>query len=120
MDTVVATLVGTPLATFTSTLLRGFQNKAVAANNKREAFIVGATMNAADILVIASVSMHASIAVVVLAAMGAGLGWVTGMTIHDRINRKKREQIKAQKKEKQRRRIIKITREVLNSKSEEQ
>jgi presenilin-like A22 family membrane protease len=112
MDAVVVSMIGAPLATFTSTLLRGFQNKAVAANNKREAFIVGATMNAADILVIASVAAHSSIAVVALAALGAGTGWVTGMHIHDKLNRKKREALKAKKREKLQRRILKVVREV--------
>ncbi|QRE00196.1 hypothetical protein [Burkholderia phage BCSR5] len=112
MDAAIASMIGAPIATCTSTLLRGFQNKAVAANDKRQAFVVGSIMNAADVLVIASVAAHASIAVVLLAALGAGIGWVSGMTIHDRLNRKKREQLKIEKRAKEKRRIIKVVREL--------
>lgn len=110
MDYSTAALIAAPAATLTSTLLRGFQNKAVAANDKRQAFVVGSIMNAADMLVIASVASHASIAVVALAALGAGTGWVSGMFMHDKLNARKRAELKARKRDKERRRIVKVVR----------
>lgn len=120
MDTSIAALIAAPCATFCSTVLRGFQNKAVACNNKRQAFTVGTIMNACDVLVIASIAHHASLTIIVLSALGAGIGWITGMRIHDRLNYKRRQLLKQQKKEKQKRKVLKVVQKVLAKKDLEQ
>jgi len=86
----------------------------VASNNKKYAFVAGGIMNACDLLVIASVAAHASTAIVGLSAFGASFGWIAGMKIHDRINRKRRQQMKALKKVKRKQQVLKVVRKVLD------
>lgn len=114
MVTSSALLIAAPCATFTSTLLRGFQQRAVATNNKKQAFLVGSAMNACDLLVIAVIASHSSSSVVLASAIGAGCGWVAGMKLHDRINKRRRDAIKAQKKLKREKRVIKVVQQVLS------
>lgn len=113
MNTLI-TFIAAPCATFASTLLRGFQNRAVASNNKGQAFFVGALMNACDLLVITVIALHASAPIIAFSATGAGCGWLAGMYIHDRINRKRREALKLKKKEKRKRLVLKSIRKVLD------
>lgn len=75
-----------------STTLRGFQNRAVAANNKKVAMVVGMVMNASDLLVVATLIHNMSGWTIAASAIGAGLGWIQGMYIHDITNRRKQEE----------------------------
>ena len=93
-------LIGTALAACASTTLRGFQNKLVAAGTKLPAFGVGFIMNSMDVFVVAAIVKQADAWTLGMSALGAGTGWVLGMTLHDYLTRKKREAAtKAAKKE---------------------
>lgn len=102
-------VLGTAAVLFTTTLLRGFQNKSVAGNHKRMAFSGGTIMSALELLVTMTMSIQAAKSenpyIMLLGAFGAGAGWVAGMILHDRMMRKKMAEAKAEKKSRRLRRI---------------
>lgn len=104
-------VAGTMLALFSTTLMRGFQNKLVAGNQKAMAFVFGSGMSACELLVMGLVASTQNPTFMVLGAVGSGAGWVAGMALHDRIMRKRLAQEKAQKKSKRARRIRNASRE---------
>lgn len=94
------------LAAFTTTFLRGFQNKNVAAGYRTLSFICGAAMAAMDGLVVLLVA-KGGLTFLPCAALGAGCGWLAGMWAHDRMTLKRRLELKAAKKAKRAARIEK-------------
>lgn len=93
-------LVATAFAACASTTLRGFQNKVVAAGAKIPAFTGGLFMSLMDVLVMTAIVRQTDITTLLAAAVGAGTGWVLGMTLHDFATRNRRKAAeKAAKKE---------------------
>lgn len=68
-------------ATFSSTLLRSFQNKNVASGFVKPAMLVGALMIISDGIVIALIA-KGNWHVIGFSAIGSALGWATGMKLH--------------------------------------
>lgn len=104
-------VAGTMLALFSTTLMRGLQNKSVAGGHKRLAFIFGTGMSACELLVMGLVASTQNPMLMMLGALGSGIGWVVGMVLHDRIMRKKMALIKAEKKSRRAKRIRNASRE---------
>lgn len=104
-------VAGTTLALFTTTLLRGFQNKNIAGNHKRMAFIFGTGMSACELLVMGIVAATQNPMFMMLGAFGSGIGWVAGMLLHDRLMRKKMAEAKAEKKSRRLSRIRRASRD---------
>ena len=104
-------VLGTAIVLFTTTLLRGFQNKSVAGNHKRMSFIGGTVMSACELAVMLTMSTAAvkndNPYLMLLGSLGAGAGWVAGMLLHDRMMRKKLELERAAKKSRRAKRIQK-------------
>jgi hypothetical protein len=102
-------VLGTAAVLFTTTLLRGFQNKSVAGNHKRMAFTGGTVMSALEMLVTLTMSIQAAKSenpyIMLLGAFGAGAGWVAGMLLHDRMMKKKLELARIEKKSRRAKRI---------------
>lgn len=98
-------LLGTMAALFSITLLRSAQNKNVAGGHKRLAFIFGTGMSACELLVMGLVASTQNPMLMMLGAIGSGIGWVAGMVLHDRIMRKKMAEAKAEKKSRRAKRI---------------
>lgn len=95
----LALFLGTCAITFTTTFLRGFQNKNVAGGYKKMAFVFGFLMYIGDVLAI-GLAVSSGLYVAVFAALGAGLGWVVSMTAHERL-------VKSREKEKDRKKKLK-------------
>lgn len=95
-------VAGTALALFVTTFLRGFQNKSVAAGHKKLAFIGGCAMSALELYVMSVAGNHGG-KLILLACIGAGIGWVAGMIAHDLLMRKRHKEEKARKKTKRQR-----------------
>lgn len=104
-------VAGTMLALFSTTLMRGLQNKSVAGGHKRLAFVFGTGMSACELLVMGLVASTQNPMLMMLGALGSGIGWVVGMVLHDRIMRKKMAMIKAEKKSRRAKRIRTASRE---------
>nr|DAF93495.1 MAG TPA: Cytochrome c biogenesis protein [Myoviridae sp. ctshb19] len=100
---------------FVTTLLRGFQSKAVSSGHKTAAGITGTLMNACEILVtlfvVGATRDLPNPYYALFASVGAGAGWVAGMVLHDRVVRKRRERMKQAKRSKRQRQIERIARE---------
>ena len=107
----IVLVLGTALVLFTTTLLRGFQNKSVAGNHKRMAFAGGTIMSALEMLITLAMSIQAAKSenpyIMLLGAFGAGAGWVAGMLLHDRMMKKKLELERIEKKSRRAKRIQK-------------
>ena len=99
------------LALFSTTLMRGLQNNSVAGGHKRLAFVFGTGMSACELLVMGLVASTQNPMLMMLGALGSGIGWVVGMVLHDRIMRKKMAMIKAEKKSRRAKRIRTASRE---------
>jgi len=101
---------------FVTTLLRGFQSKAVSSGHKTAAGITGTLMNACEILVtlfvVGATRDLPNPYYALFASFGAGAGWVAGMLLHDRVVRKRREKMKIAKRGKRQRQIERIAREI--------
>lgn len=104
-------VAGTMTALFSTTLMRGLQNKSVAGGHKRLAFIFGTGMSACELLVMGLVASTQNPMLMMLGAIGSGVGWVVGMVLHDRIMRKKMATLKAEKKSRRAKRIRTASRE---------
>ena len=101
---------------FATTLLRGFQSKAVSSGHKTAAGVTGTLMNACELLITLFVVGIANTLpnpyYALFASFGAGAGWVAGMLLHDRMVRKRREKMKIAKRGKRQRQIERIAREI--------
>lgn len=108
-------VLGTALVLFTTTLLRGFQNKSVAGNHKRMAFVGGTVMSACELLITLAMSYAAAKNdnpfLMLFGSIGAGAGWVAGMLLHDRMMKKKLELERIEKKSRRAKRIQKAANE---------
>jgi len=99
---------------FATTLLRGFQSRAVSSGHKTAAGVGGTLMNACELLItffvvgIANTLPNPYYAL--FASFGAGAGWVAGMLLHDRMVKKRRAKMKAIKKGKRVQQIERIAR----------
>jgi hypothetical protein len=85
-------------ATFATTCLRGFQNKNVAGGHQRLAFLCGVLMTAFEGIVILLLS-KAGPEVIVFTSIGAGVGWVVGMKMHDVLVKRRIKAAKAAAKD---------------------
>jgi uncharacterized protein YneF (UPF0154 family) len=112
-------LAGTIVALFSTTLLRSVQNKNVAGNHKKMAFIFGTGMSACELLVMGLVASSQNYMFMLLGAVGSGIGWVAGMYMHDRMMRKKLEEQKRLKKKKRNNRIRTISRDEIDERLQE-
>lgn len=115
---------------FTTTFLRGVQNKNVAGGHKRLAFGVGFVMAMSDFLTISLVGGTAVysaltsgnvwpvIVPAVCGGLGSAIGWVLSMVAHDRLmrrrNSEREEQKKLRKRSKQEERIRDVLRDELD------
>lgn len=88
-------------AVLTENLLRGVQNKNVAAGYRKAIFFTGAMMTLCDGLVMTIVAVG-GLAMLPYTVAGSALGWSLGPVIHDYLTRKHRDQLKAAKKAKKR------------------
>lgn len=104
-----------------SAFLRSTQNKNVNADLKFAAGLTGLFMGLCDAVVFALIAktvsdsgLHQALIMGCFSGLGIGLGYVSGMTLHNRLMRNK---LKAEKKKKRSRldkRIAEIVREELN------
>lgn len=99
-------LVLTFFAMFSSTFLRGFQNKNVAGGHRKLAFICGWAMALLDGLTVLAIA-HQGMAALPFTAFGAAFGWVAGMGMHDILLRRHIRKVKAEKKAKRERWFLK-------------
>jgi hypothetical protein len=115
--------------TFTTTFLRGYQNKNVQAGHKRMAALFGFGMSVCEIGTITLVGAVAANAVrtgdhmftiysAIAGGAGSSLGWVLSMVVHDRVMRKRnaeRDELKKlRKRSKQEERIRDVLRDELD------
>ncbi|QDH83519.1 hypothetical protein [Achromobacter phage Motura] len=104
------------LAAFMSAVLRGVQNKNIVGGYKMLTFITGAlmyTVDAVTVVVIAkNVLTNNNYTIIAASAIGAGLGYVASMSVHRILTAKKEAELKAAKKAKDRKRVIKLLREL--------
>lgn len=112
-------LGSTIAALFTTTLLRSMQNRNVAGNHKVMAFVFGTGMSACELLVMGLVASSQNYFMMMLGAVGSGIGWVAGMFLHDRMMRKKLELQKQLKKKKRNNRIRALSREEIDERLQE-
>lgn len=100
---------------FVTTLLRGFQSRAVSSGHKTAAGIGGTLMNACEILVtlfvVGAAQSLPNPHYALFASFGAGAGWVAGMMLHDRLVKKRRARMKQAKRTKREQQIERIARE---------
>jgi uncharacterized membrane protein YciS (DUF1049 family) len=110
------------ITAFSTTFLRGFQNKNVAGGHKRLAFIFGYAMAICEVFTI-GLAVQNGMLVAAFSGLGAGMGWVVSMKVHDKIMKKRLKEIEAAKKlkkrSKQEDRIRSIIEEILKEKGVE-
>lgn len=107
------------ITAFATTFLRGFQNKNVAGGYKRLAFIFGYAMAICEVFTI-GLAVQNGMLVAAFSGLGAGLGWVVSMKVHDKIMKKRlkgiEEEKKLKKRSKQEERIRHIIEDILKEK----
>lgn len=99
-----AMAAGAALAT---TFCRGFQNKSVARGYKGLAFFCGSLMAGLDAAVVLTLA-RSGMEVIPFTAAGAGIGWVLGMVVHDRMTANARRAEKLKKREKRQQRLVRM------------
>lgn len=115
---------------FTTTFLRGMQNKNVAGGHKRLAAVFGFAMAMCDIVTIslvggvavaaASSGDHSfGIYTAIAGGTGSAIGWVLSMVIHDRVMRRRNEAREAEKKLRKRSKQEERIRSILRDELEE-
>lgn len=98
--------VAATVAAFISTTLRGFQNKNVAGDHRKSAFVTGYLMAAADAAIIGLV-VKAGVWVVLVSGFGAGAGYIMSMYLHRLLLKKQLEQARQQERDELKRLIDK-------------
>jgi hypothetical protein len=78
-------------------LLRGVQNKNVAAGYRKAIFFTGATMTLCDGLIMTLVA-SGGLAMLPYTVAGSALGWTLGPILHDRMTRSYRQDMKTKRK----------------------
>jgi len=99
------------IAAFMSAILRGLQNKNIIGGYKLLTFVTGAlmyTVDAVTVYFIASEGFH----IVFASALGAGFGYVASIRVHKVLTAKKEAELKAARKAKDRKKMLKIIREL--------
>ena len=123
MNHTAQVILGMAAVLFVTTLLRGFQSRAVSSGHKTAAGVGGTLMNACEILVtlfvVGAAKNLSNPYLALLASFGAGAGWVAGMMLHDRVVRKRRERMKQAKRTKRQRQIERIAEQIFIEKMEE-
>jgi hypothetical protein len=96
-------LLGTAafLCVLTENLLRGIQNKNVAAGYRKAIFFTGATMTLCDGLTMVILATG-GLNMLPYTVTGSALGWTLGPLIHDRLTRSYREELRLARKQKKR------------------
>lgn len=112
-------LVGTVLALFLTTFLRGFQSRNVAGGHKRLAFIFGTAMNLCDLSIIVMVAANPSVYVLLFGSVSSGLGWVAGMLAHERLMRDRSERERLAKKQKRKKQIRRVAKDEIDERLKE-
>ena len=83
-------------------LLRGIQNKNVAAGYRKATFFTGASMTLCDGLTMVILATG-GLAMLPYTVTGSALGWTLGPILHDRLTRSYRAELRAEHKQKKRR-----------------
>lgn len=86
---------------FATTFLRGFQNKNVAGGYIKLAGVFGYAMAVCDMVTIGLV-VKGGLAVAFIGAIGAALGWMAGMVVHNLLMKKREKERARIKKERKR------------------
>lgn len=112
-------IVGTVIALFTTTFLRGFQSRNVAGGHKRLAFVFGTAMNLCDLSIIVMVAANPSVYVLLFGSLSSGCGWVAGMIAHERLMRARTERERLEKKQKRKKQIRSLAKDEIDTRLKE-
>lgn len=115
----ILTIVGTVLALFTTTFLRGFQSRNVSGGHKRLAFVFGTAMNLCDLSIIVMVAANPSLYVLLFGSVSSGLGWVAGMIAHERLMRARKERERLEKKARRQKQIRRVAKDEIDERLKE-
>lgn len=112
-------IVGTVIALFTTTFLRGFQSRNVSGGHKRLAFVFGTAMNLCDLSIIVMVAANPSVYVLLFGSVSSGLGWVAGMIAHERLMRARKERERLAKKARRQKQIRRVAKDEIDERLKE-